>query len=269
MSFCVTESARLSILEKANHCLRLFHTFAVILLMHVMFSPRAGLKNRQSTKNSNMKKFAVILAGCGVYDGAEIHEATLTMLAIDRLGHQYDLFAPDVKQHHVVNHLTGETMQEQRNVLVESARIARGNIKALDKLIPEYYDGLLFPGGFGVAKNLSTFAFSGAACDVNPELERVVKQFFLAGKPIGALCISPAVVAVILQEVEVTIGQDAGTIEQVEKAGAKHHITTHGEVYHDKAHNVFSTPCYMLDATISQIAEGADAIIQAMVEKGM
>jgi enhancing lycopene biosynthesis protein 2 len=216
-----------------------------------------------------MKKFAVILAGCGVYDGAEIHEVVLTMLAIDRLGHQYDLFAPDILQHHVINHLTGEAIQEPRNVLVESARIARGNIKALDKLIPEYYDGLVLPGGFGVAKNLSTFAFDGAACEVNGELSRVIQQFASVGKPIGALCISPAVVAVIMEGVEVTIGSDTGTIAQVEKSGATHRVTTHGEVVHDERHNLFSTPCYMLDATISQIADGADHIIRMMVEKGM
>ncbi len=216
-----------------------------------------------------MKKFAVILAGCGVYDGAEIHEATLTMLAIDRLGHQYDIFAPDIPQHHVVNHFTGEQMNEKRNVLVESARIARGNIKALDKMIPEYYDALVLPGGFGVAKNLSTFAFEGSNCDINPDLQRIVKQFAASKKPIGALCIAPAIVAAILEDVTVTIGSDAGTIDQVEKAGAKHKVTTHAEVIHDPKTNVFSTPCYMLDATISQIADGAEAIIKAMVGKGM
>ncbi len=216
-----------------------------------------------------MKKFAVILSGCGVYDGAEIHEATLTMLAIDKLGHSYDLFAPDIKQHHVINHLTGEAVDEVRNVLVESARIARGNIKGLDKLIPEYYDGLVLPGGFGVAKNLSSFAFDGAGCEVNDDLSKVVKQFALVGKPIGALCISPAVVAAIMDGVEVTIGSDAGTAEQVEKTGATHHKTSHGEVFHDAKNNVFSTPCYMLDASISQIAEGAENIIKQMTEKGM
>lgn len=216
-----------------------------------------------------MKKFAVILSGSGVYDGAEIHEATLTLLAIDKLGHQYDIFAPDNNQHHVVNHLTGETMPEQRNVLVESARIARGKIKALDKLIPEYYDALIIPGGFGVAKNLSTFAFEGANCDINPDFERVVRQFAASRKPIGGLCISPAILAVILKDVKVTIGSDAGTIEQVTAAGAEHHITTHGEVYYDEANNLFTTPCYMLDATITQIAEGAEAIVKAMLEKGM
>ncbi len=216
-----------------------------------------------------MKKFAIVLSGCGVYDGTEIHEAVLTMLAIDRQGHQYDVFAPDIPQHHVKNHLTGETMQEWRNVLIESARIARGNIKAMDKLIPEYYDALVLPGGFGAAKNLSTFASDGGRCDVNTEVERVLKQFAAVRKPIGALCIAPAIVSVVLEGATVTIGSEAGTIAQIEKAGSKHQITTHGEVVHDPAFNVFSTPCYMLDASISQIAEGADNLIREMVEKGM
>jgi enhancing lycopene biosynthesis protein 2 len=216
-----------------------------------------------------MKKFAVILAGCGVYDGAEIHEATLTLWAIDKLGHQYDIFAPDIPQHHVINHLTGEAMQEKRNVLVESARIARGKIKPLDKLITEYYDALVLPGGFGVAKNLSTFAFEGANCDINADLNNVVRHFAASGKPIGGLCIAPAILAVILREVEVTIGKDPSTIEQIEKSGAKHVVTDHGEVYFDEETNLFTTPCYMLDASISQIADGVEAIIGAMVELGM
>jgi enhancing lycopene biosynthesis protein 2 len=216
-----------------------------------------------------MKKFAVIIAGCGVYDGAEIHEAVMTLWAIDKLGHQYDIFAPDIPQHHVMNHLTGEPMAEHRNVLVESARIARGKIKALDKLIPEYYDALVLPGGFGVAKNLSTFAFEGAHCDINPDVDRVVKHFAASGKPIGGLCIAPAILAVILREVTVTIGKDPGTIEQILKTGAKHEITTHAEVYFDEETNLFTTPAYMLDASISQIADGAEAIIGAMVELGM
>lgn len=216
-----------------------------------------------------MKKFAIVLSGCGVYDGAEIHEAVLTMLAIDRQGHQYDLFAPDIQQHHVKNHLTGEVMQEWRNVLVESARIARGNIKDLDKLLPEYYDALVFPGGFGVAKNLSTFAFDGGACDVHPDVERVIRQFASVRKPIGALCIAPAVVSVVLEGATVTIGTDQGTISQIEKAGSKHKIATHGEVVFDPAFNLFSTPCYMLDASIAQIADGADNLLREMVEKGM
>lgn len=216
-----------------------------------------------------MKTFAVVLAGCGVYDGAEIHEATLTLLAIDRLGHQYDIYAPNVNQHHVVNHLTGETMQEWRNVLVESARIARGKIKELDKLLPEYYDAIVFPGGFGVAKNLCSFAFDGAACTINPEVERVIRQFASLRKPIGAMCIAPALIASVLNEVTVTIGNDAGTSEQIQKTGATHQIATHGEIIHDRSANVFSTPCYMLDASITQIADGIDNLIRQMVEKGM
>ena len=138
------------------------------------------------------KNIAIVIAGCGVFDGAEIHEATLTMLAIAQQGASYHVFAPDTEQAHVINHITGEEMPETRNVLIESARISRGNIKALSELNMEQYDALIFPGGFGVAKNLCSFAFDGVNCTVNSEVETVIKQTVELGKPIGALCISPA-----------------------------------------------------------------------------
>lgn len=213
-----------------------------------------------------MKRFAVILSGSGVYDGSEIHEAVMTLLALTKHNVDYDIFAPDILQHHVVNHLTGESMDEKRNVLIESARIARGNIKALDKLLPEYYDGLILPGGFGVAKNLSTWAFEEYNCDVNPDFERIIKQFSITKKPIGALCIAPAVVARILGNITVTIGKDLATAAAVEKTGSNHKQATHGEVVVDTENNIFSTPCYMLDANLSQIAEGAENIVKAMID---
>lgn len=211
-----------------------------------------------------MKKFAVIISGCGVYDGAEIHETVMTMLAIKKSGADYQLFAPDMYQHHVVNHLTGEEMPEKRNVLVESARIARGNIKPLAEYDPKAYDALILPGGFGVAKNLCTFAFDGTDCKVNPEVEKAVKDTHAIKKPIGALCIAPALISRLLGDVELTIGQDAGTAEAITKMGSKHVKTTHGEVVVDKKHNVFSTPCYMLDASILQIELGAMNVVEAM-----
>jgi len=212
-----------------------------------------------------MKKFAVIISGCGVYDGAEIHETVMTMLAIKKSGADYQLFAPDMYQHHVVNHLTGEEMPEKRNVLVESARIARGNIKPLAEYDPKAYDALILPGGFGVAKNLCTFAFDGTDCKVNPEVEKAVKDTHAIKKPIGALCIAPALISRLLGSVELTIGQDAGTAEAITKMGSKHVKTTHGEVVVDKKHNVFSTPCYMLDASILQIELGAMNVVEAMI----
>ncbi len=214
-----------------------------------------------------MKKFAVIIAGCGVYDGAEIHEAVLTLLAIDRNKCSYQIFAPDIDQHHVINHLNGEVTNGKRNVLVESARIARGNIKALSEFNPVNYDAIIFPGGFGCAKNLSTFAFKGADCEVNQDVENAVISMVKASKPVGALCIAPAVIARILKNVDVTIGQDENTAANIEKTGSHHIRTNHGEVVKDSKLKVFSTPCYMLDASISQIADGAENIVKAMIKE--
>lgn len=213
-----------------------------------------------------MKSFAVVLSGCGVYDGAEIHEAVLTLLAIDRNNCTYQIFAPNIEQYHVINHLTGEVSAEKRNVLVESARIARGNIKALSEFNAADYDAIIFPGGFGAAKNLSNFAFKGAECKVNNDVEKAVKAMVEANKPVGALCIAPAVIASILKNVDVTIGNDADTAKNIEKTGAHHIASNHGEVVKDSKLKVFSTPCYMLDATISQIAVGAENIVKAMIE---
>ncbi|MFK5855597.1 MAG: isoprenoid biosynthesis glyoxalase ElbB [Bacteroidota bacterium] len=213
------------------------------------------------------KKFAVVLSGCGVYDGAEIHEATLTMLAIMRQGGIYECFAPDIKQHHVINHITGDEMDETRNVLIESARIARGDIKPLSEFDGNNFDALIFPGGFGAAKNLSTVAFDGADAKVNNEIEKAVLQFVKLKKPIGALCIAPAFVAKVLTDVSVTIGNDKGTVEAIEKMGATHIETSHGDVIMDEDNLVFTTPCYMLDASILDIDDGANNIVKAMMEK--
>lgn len=213
-----------------------------------------------------MKKFAVVLSGCGVFDGAEIHEATLTLLAIAQQGASYEIFAPDVDQHHVINHLTHQEMPEKRNVLVESARIARGNIRPLSQFQAGDFDALIFPGGFGAAKNLSTVAFHGPDASVNPDVEKAVKEMHRAGKPIGALCIAPAVIARILGSVSVTIGDDPGTAEAVKKMGATHVVTTHGEVTVDRKNMIFTTPCYMLDATIVQIYEGATNVVREMMK---
>jgi enhancing lycopene biosynthesis protein 2 len=211
------------------------------------------------------KKIAVVLAGCGVSDGAEIHEATLTLLAIARQGAEYQCFSPDVKQFHVVNHLTGKVMQESRNVLVESSRIARGNIRPLDQFRSPEFDAIIFPGGFGVAKTLCTYAFDGAGCSVNPEVEKAVRSMVKAGKPIGALCIAPVLLAKILGDVEVTIGNDKGTADDIRKMGGKHTGTTHGEVVVDQKYKVVTSPCYMLNATIDQVADGAEKVVKTLL----
>ncbi|MFW5773399.1 MAG: isoprenoid biosynthesis glyoxalase ElbB [Tangfeifania sp.] len=213
-----------------------------------------------------MKKIAVVLAGNGVYDGAEIHESTLTLLAIARKGAKYQCFAPDVEQAHVVNHITGKEMDEKRNVLVEAARIARGDIKPLSEYKAEDYDAIVFPGGFGAAKNLCTFAFDGIDCKVNPDVEAAVRSTVVAEKPVGALCISPVILTKILGDVKVTIGQDEGTAEAVEKMGGVHENTTHGEIVIDEKYKVITTPCYMLDSTIDQIADGAERVVDKIFE---
>ncbi|MFA5974532.1 MAG: isoprenoid biosynthesis glyoxalase ElbB [Lentimicrobiaceae bacterium] len=213
-----------------------------------------------------MKKFAIILAGCGVYDGSEIHEAVMTMYAVMKNGAEYQIFAPDIAQHHVVNHLTGAEMHETRNVIVESARIARGNIKPITKLNPRDFDALLFPGGFGVAKNLCSYAFEGADCKVIPVIENLIKEAVSLRKPIGALCISPVLLAKIMGNVTITVGPDEEDAMNVKAMGAKHIATKHGEVIIDEKHRLFTTPCYQLKSTIVQVAEGADNIVKAMLK---
>mgnify|MGYP001813258534 FL=1 len=213
-----------------------------------------------------MKKFAVLLSGCGVFDGAEIHEATLSLLAIAKQGGSYEIFAPDTNQHHVINHLTGDEMEETRNVLVESARIARGQIRDLKQFNPASFDGLLLPGGFGAAKNLSTWAFEGADASVLPGVEEAISGMVALKKPVGALCISPVILAKVLGKVDLTIGNDERTIDALDSLGANHVYTTHGEVVVDPDHMLVTTPCYMLDATIDQIADGANNVVDAMIK---
>jgi len=211
-------------------------------------------------------QFAVILAGSGVFDGSEIHEATMTLYAIMKNGGTYQVFAPDIDQHHVINHITGEEMKEKRNVLIESARIARGGIKDLKEFRADAFDALIMPGGFGAAKNLSTFAFDGSQCTINEDVEKAVRAMLDGNKPVGALCISPVILARLLGDVELTIGQDADTAEAVRQMGATHKNTDHGEVVVDKDKKVVTTPCYMLDANILQIAEGADNAVRSINE---
>ncbi len=211
------------------------------------------------------KKFAVVLSGSGVFDGAEIHEATLTLYAIIKNGGSYEIFAPDIPQFHVINHLTGEEMDESRNVLVESARIARGNIHELSEFKPSDFDGIIFPGGFGAAKNLSSFAFDGPECTINTDVEVAIKKMVEARKPVGALCISPVIMAKILDNADLTIGQDEDTAAAIRSMGANHKTTSHGEVIVDQNYKLVTTPCYMLDANIVQIADGANAVIKTMI----
>lgn len=211
-------------------------------------------------------KIAVVLSGSGVYDGAEIHEAVFTMLAIAKAGFEYEIFAPDIDQHHVINHLTGEETDEKRNVLVESARIARGNIKPLDKLNSNEFDAVIFPGGFGVAKNLCTYAIDGDDCKVNSCIEDVIKKFHAKEKPIGALCISPVLIGKVLKNIKLTVGTDEATITSIENFDNTHIKSKITEVVVDRRHKIVSSPCYMLDANIAEIADSAEKVMKYILE---
>lgn len=215
-----------------------------------------------------MKKVGVLLAGCGVYDGAEIHEAVLTLLALEKQGAEAVCMAPDKPQLHVINHLTGEVADEQRNVLVESARIARGKVKNLATVTADDLDALVMPGGFGAAKNLSRFAVDGPAGEVDPEVRRLVEAMFEAGKPIGLICISPAVGAQILGKkgVEVTIGTDPDTASAVQSCGAVHFNCGVTEIHTDKQRKVVSTPAYMLGQNVLEVSKGIEKLVQKVVE---
>lgn len=215
-----------------------------------------------------MKKIALILSGCGVYDGAEIHETVCSMLSLSKHGLSYELFAPDEKQYHVVNHLTGEVSEEERNVLVESARIARGKVSSIVDLDPDDYDGLFFPGGFGVAKNLSSYAFEGAGMTVNPLVEELIIAFHGQGKPIVALCVAPMLLAKVISGVKVTLGNDSATVEAVHALGASHVDTTHGQICVDEKNKLITSPCYMLDADISDIFAGTEAAVSHLILLG-
>jgi len=210
-------------------------------------------------------KFAVVLAGCGVYDGAEIHEAVMTLLAISNNGGTYQVFAPNVMQYHVINHITGDVMKESRNVLIESARIARGKIKALIEYKASDFDAIIFPGGFGVAKNLCSYDIDSVDMKIDRVVEKAVRETYAAGKPIGALCISPVLITKILGKVEVTIGNDKTTASDIKAMGGDHKETKSGEIWIDRKNKVVTCPCYMLDATISEIATGADKTVKALI----
>jgi enhancing lycopene biosynthesis protein 2 len=208
---------------------------------------------------------AVILSGCGHLDGAEIHEATLTLLAIHKQGADYMCFAPNINQHHVVNHMTGEEMTGERNVLIEAARIARGKIKDIALFDAQEFDILIIPGGFGAAKNLSNYAFTGADCTVHEKVSSAILAMHNAGKPIGALCIAPVLLARLIPNVTLTIGQDTQTAANLGSMGAKHQKTLHGEILVDEDKKVVTTPCYMLDSRVDQIADGANKLVAAVL----
>ena len=215
------------------------------------------------------KKVGVILSGCGVYDGAEIHESVVTLLAIDRLGAEAVICAPDVPQLHVVNHLTVEVEEgTERNVLVESARIARGAIRDVAEVTADELDALILPGGFGAAKNLCDFAVKGTDCDVDPGVAALVRVVHEQGKPVAAVCIAPALIAKVLGDEgpDLTIGNDADTAGALEAMGAAHVACPVRELVVDRERKLISSPAYMLAENISEAAEGIEKTVAVLIE---
>ncbi|UTW09731.1 isoprenoid biosynthesis glyoxalase ElbB [Pseudomonas benzenivorans] len=213
------------------------------------------------------KKVAVILSGCGVYDGSEIHESVITLLRLDQRGAEVHCFAPNMEQLHVVDHYSGDEMDETRNVLVESARIARGKIKDVRELHADDFDALIMPGGFGAAKNLTDFALSGANLKVQPDVLNAAKSFASAGKPVGLICISPVLAARIFGNgVECTIGSDHDTAAALTQMGAVHRECEVSEIVEDPARKLVTTPAYMLAQSISQAASGINKLVDRVLE---
>lgn len=215
------------------------------------------------------KRVGVVLSGCGFLDGAEIHEATCTLLSLDRRGAQVKAFAPDVPQMHVVDHLQGAPAEGQRRgVLAEASRIVRGQIADLATARAADLDALVFPGGYGAAKNLCTYAVAGAGLQVNPQVERIVREVHAARKPIGFICIAPVLGAKILggEGVRLTIGNDAGTARDLAALGAQHVDCKVEEICVDERLKVVSTPAYMLGPTIFPVSQGIDRLVAALLE---
>jgi len=209
-------------------------------------------------------RVGVVLAGCGVYDGAEIHEAVVTLLALDRAGAEVVCMAPNMDQLHVVDHLSGEVVAgERRNVLAEAARLARGAIRDVATVKGTQLDALILPGGFGAAKNLCDFAVNGAACTVHPEVARVVRDVHTHGKPVGAMCIAPALLAKLFggESPRLTIGTDASTAAALEAMGARHVSCGVHDVVVDRERKLVTTPAYMTAKSIGEAATGIEKLI--------
>ena len=217
-----------------------------------------------------MPKVGVVLSGCGVYDGTEVHESVITLLALNRAGAEVQCMAPDMDQLHVINHLTGEEAPgETRNVLVEAARIARGDIVDIATVKGGDLDALIFPGGFGAAKNLCDFAVKGADSSVNPEVLRLTKEMVSAKKPVGVICIAPALMAKVMEDTKVnvnlTIGTDKETASTIEEMGSIHASCTVQDFVVDRENKIVSTPAYMLANQISEAADGIEKLVQEVL----
>jgi len=201
-------------------------------------------------------------------DGAEIHESVLVLLAIARAGAEAVCMAPNVRQRHVINHLTGEESKgEIRNVLVESARIARGKIRDIATVKASEIDALIFPGGFGAAKNLSDYTLKGPDCSVNPDVARLATELHAKQKPIGVVCIAPVIAAKLFgaEHPQLTIGTDKNTAKDLESMGARHVPCPVQEFVIDRERKIVSTPAYMLANSIQEAAEGIEKLVDAII----
>jgi enhancing lycopene biosynthesis protein 2 len=215
-----------------------------------------------------MARIAVILHGCGARDGSEVHEATLTLLALDLLGASVQCFAPTEEQAHVVDHLSGKECDETRWMHIEAARIARGKIKNISDLRESDFDGIVIPGGSGTAVNLCSFAHDGAKMKVNAKLEQILREFHKSGKPIGAICIAPVILAKVFGSVHpiLTIGNDAKTAAAMQEMGAKHQSCDVESCVVDRQNLLVTTPAYMLAQSIRELWPGIQALCQQIVE---
>ena len=215
-----------------------------------------------------MPKIGLMLSGCGVYDGSEIQESVIAMLALDRADAEIICMAPNTMQREVIDHLTGEPTNETRNVLTESARIARGEIKDVKEVHADQLDALILPGGFGAAKNLSDFALVGKDATVQEDVSRLLKEMVAAAKPVGAICIAPATLAKAVAERKpvVTIGNDAETATAIEATGATHRECTVDMIHVDERNRIVTTPAYMLGPRIKDVALGIEKLVQQVLQ---
>ncbi|XP_038045365.1 glutamine amidotransferase-like class 1 domain-containing protein 3B, mitochondrial [Patiria miniata] len=233
------------------------------------------MAQQMHTTGANGSKVAVVLSGCGVYDGSEIHEASAILVHLSRGQADVSIYAPDIDQMHVIDHSKGQPAEGQtRNVLVESARIARGKISPLSDLDVASHDAVVFPGGFGAAKNLSTVANDGPNCTVNSDVERVLREFHQAKKPIGLCCIAPTLAAKVIPGCEVTVGQDkddggrwpyAGTAGAIEQMGSKHINKNVAEVHVDAANKIVTTPAFMCETKLHEIFDGIGEMVKKVL----
>jgi enhancing lycopene biosynthesis protein 2 len=222
-------------------------------------------------------KIGVLLSGCGVYDGVEIQEAVLTMLAIEEKGAEAICISIDQPQHHVVNHINGEVMNDQRNMLIEAARIARGKIHEISTIAPADIDALVIPGGFGSAKNFTKWAFSGPEGDIDPKVKLLIVNMVNVGKPIAALCVSPVVVAKALEGSAITANMTIGSNAEsspydinsfsagLKATGVQVDMKTITEIEIDKKNKIISAPCYMMDASLLEVRQNIAMAIEALI----